>query len=280
MNVTKSATLRVPGARLFYQVSGSGPLLLMIAGGGGGSTGFNGIANALADSYTCVLYNRRGTFRSPLDDPDEDVSLEMHSDDARRLLAELSSEPAYVFGSSAGALIGLDLVARHLDQVRMLIAHEPPAEYLLPDAQRLQGDFMEMYRREGGLATLQLFLAQSGMSYEDREPGVELISTREESAANADAFFKYTLPAVRCYRLDFAALLAAPARIVLAGGSAGREYIGYRGATAVAERLGTTVVEFPAHHVGYMTHPGAFAERLRAVLGWHDSPSTLLPCLQ
>ncbi len=267
MNVTKSATLRVPGARLFYQVSGSGPLLLMIAGGGGGSTGFHGIANALTDSYTCVLYNRRGTSRSPLDDPDEDVSLETHSDDVHHLLEELSSEPAYVFGSSAGALIGLDLVACHPDQVRMLVAHEPPAEYLLPNAEQLQGDFMEIYRREGGLATLKLFAAQNGMSYEDREPGVELTSTRGESAANADAFFKYTFPAVRRYRLDFAVLLAAPTRIVLAGGSAGREYVGYRGATAVAERLGTAVVEFPSHHVGYMTHPRAFAERLRDVLG-------------
>jgi hypothetical protein len=54
---------------------------------------------------------------------------------------------------------------------------------------------------------------------------------------------------------------------VIAGGSAGREYIGYRGATAVAEHLGTAVVEFPSHHVGYMTHPRAFAERLGKVLG-------------
>jgi pimeloyl-ACP methyl ester carboxylesterase len=238
----------------------------MIAGGGGASAGFNGIANLLADTYTCVLYDRRGTLRSPLDNPDEDVSLEMHSDDAHRLLAELSSEPAYVFGSSGGALIGLDLVARHPHQVRTLVAHEPPAEYLLPAAQQLQGDFLGIYHREGGLAALKLLAPQSGISYQDREPGVDLAVTQEESAANADALFKYTFPAVRRYRLDFAALLAAPTRIVLAGGSVGREYIGYRAATAVAQRLATTVVEFPNHHVGYMTHPRAFAERLRAVL--------------
>ena len=118
MSVTKSGTLRVPGARLSYQVSGSGSLLLMISGGGGSRAGFNGIANLLADSYTCVLYDRRGTSQSPLDDPDEDVTLETHSDDAYRLLVELSSEPAYVFGSSGGALVGLDLVARHPDQMR------------------------------------------------------------------------------------------------------------------------------------------------------------------
>ena len=267
MSVTKSGTLHVLGASLSYQICGSGPLLLMISGGGGGHLGFNGIANLLADSYTVVTYDRRGASGSPLDDPEEDVSIETHSDDAHRLLAELSTEPANVFSSSGGALIGLDLVARHPEQVRTLVAHEPPAEYLLPAAEQLQGNPLEIYHREGALGALKWFGASVGMSYEDHEPGVEFLAVQQESAANADAFFKYTFLAVSRYRLDFAALLAAPTRIVIAGGSAGRAYVGYRGATAVAERLATTVVEFPSHHVGYRTHPKAFAVRLRDVLG-------------
>jgi len=59
MNVTQSGTLRVPGASLFYQVRGSGPLLLMIAGGGGGSAGFNGIANYLAEVPSAVRSTTR-----------------------------------------------------------------------------------------------------------------------------------------------------------------------------------------------------------------------------
>jgi hypothetical protein len=34
----------------------------------------------------------------------------------------------------------------------------------------------------------------------------------------------------------------------------------------VAEQLKTTLVEFPSHHAGYISHPLAFAERLRDVL--------------
>ena len=266
MDVTKSGTLRVPGASLSYQVCGSGPLLLMISGGGGGHLGLNGIANLLADAYTIVTYDRRGASGSPLDDSEEDVSLETHSDDAHHLLAELSTEPANVFSSSGGALIGLDLVARHPEQVGTLVAHEPPAEYLLPAAERLPEDLLEIYHREGGLAALKLIAMHSGMNYEDRETDVELVAIQQESATNADAFFKYNFRAVGRYRLDFAALLAAPTRIVVAGGSAGRAYVGYCGAVAVAERLGTTVVEFPSNHIGYRTHPRAFAERLRQVL--------------
>ena len=114
MSSMKSNILCVPGASLYYEVRGSGPLLLLIAGGGGGGSGdWNGFVNHLTDSYTVVTYDRRGALHSTLDNPVEDIPLKMHSDDAHRLLAELSTEPAYVFGSSAGALIGLDLVTRH-----------------------------------------------------------------------------------------------------------------------------------------------------------------------
>lgn len=268
MSLTKSDTLRVPGASLYYEIRGSGPLLLMIAGGGGGGAGdWNGFVNYLTDAYTVVTYDRRGSLRSTLDNPDADVPLEIHSNDAHLLLKELATEPAYVFGSSAGALIGLDLAARYPEQVRTLVAHEPPAHYLLPDAEQSSEDPLETYRREGGLAALKKFGARIGLNYENRESGVELPQQSPQGTFNADALFAYTFLAVRRYRLDIAALLAASTRIVLAGGSAGREYVGYRGATAVAERLGTSVVEFPSHHAGYITHPKAFAERLRTVLG-------------
>ncbi len=172
-----------------------------------------------------------------------------------------------MFGTSAGALVGLDLVAHHSEQVRLLVAHEPPAHYLLPEEDLSQEHSLEIYRREGGLAALRRYAARIGINYEDREPGVALPLGSREEAANADAFFQYTFLAVRRYRLDFAALAAAPTQIVLAGGSAGRAYRAYRCTLAVAERLGTTVVEFPSDHMGYMTHPQAFAERLREVLG-------------
>src|SRR5438067_516712 len=114
MSLVKSDILRVPGANLYYEVRGSGPILLMIAGGGGGGAGdWNGFVNHLVVSYTVVTYDRRGALRSTLDDLSADIPLETHADDAHYLLEALTTELAYVFGSSAGALIGLDLVARY-----------------------------------------------------------------------------------------------------------------------------------------------------------------------
>ncbi|GHO85939.1 alpha/beta fold hydrolase [Dictyobacter formicarum] len=272
MNLPKSDTLPVPGATLYYEVRGAGPLLLMIAGGGGGSS-FNGIASILASQYTVVTYDRRGAGRSTLDDVSADIPLETQGDDAHHLLAALTNEPAYVFGSSAGALIGLDLVARYPEQVRTLISHEPPAHYLLPDDEQQSPEKpLELRNREGASAALMKYMAQSGVRYDDLEPGVELPPlNREVSDAHAEAFFAHTFLAVRRYRLNVPALLAAPTRIVLAGAEAGHEFVAYRCAVAVAEQLGTTVVDFPSHHAGYISHPKAFAQKLSEVL--QDEPA-------
>jgi pimeloyl-ACP methyl ester carboxylesterase len=84
---------------------------------------------------------------------------------------------------------------------------------------------------------------------------------------NRESFFKHDAGAVGRYMLDIAALQAAPTRIVLAGGQEGREYFPYRCAAALAQRLGTVVVEFPGSHAGFVDHPSEFAERLRQILG-------------
>jgi pimeloyl-ACP methyl ester carboxylesterase len=52
-------TLDVPGARLYYERRGTGPLLLMI-GSPMDSTGFASLAGALAGEYTAVTYDPRG----------------------------------------------------------------------------------------------------------------------------------------------------------------------------------------------------------------------------
>ena len=99
----ESALLQVPGAGLRYEVHGSGPVLLLIVGGNGDPGVFGPLANELADRYTVVSYVRRGFSGSPLDGPVADERIATDSDDAHRLLAHLTSEPAHVFGSSSAA---------------------------------------------------------------------------------------------------------------------------------------------------------------------------------
>jgi len=82
MQTTQSNTLRVPGATLYHEVRGSGPVLLLICGGVYDAAGYAALADRLADRYTVVTYDRRGNSRSPLDGPPAPQRIEVHGDDA------------------------------------------------------------------------------------------------------------------------------------------------------------------------------------------------------
>lgn len=260
-------TLRVAGATLFYRVAGSGPLLLILPGGDGTADSADTLRAQLVDRYRVVTYDRRGLSQSRLDAPPEGLTLSTHSDDAHRLLAALTNEPACVLGSSIGALIGLDLVARHSEQVRILVAHEPPIWELLPEAERdratrAQEDAEDTFQREGVVAAFQKFIALASVDYADREPDAVLAPPTSQRETNLSFFFTYDSPAVRRYRLDISALKASSTRIVPAGGQSAPDSAPYRATAALAAALGETLVEFPGGHTGWLLRPRAFAARL------------------
>src|ERR1700687_129353 len=106
----KIGTLKVPGASLYYEVQGSGPVLLMMPGGPADATAFRSIARELAHHYSVVTYDPRGLSRSTLEGPlDEERIVEVFADDVHRLLAAVTKEKADVFGSSGGARVQLGL---------------------------------------------------------------------------------------------------------------------------------------------------------------------------
>ena len=129
--------LTVPGARLYYETHGSGPLLLMIPGAPGTAKVFTGVTDHLAAHYTVVTYDRRGFSRSPLDGPQEyEYRLGTDADDVRRLIEHVSDEPATVFGSSSGGVVALAVLTHHPVVVHTLVPFEPVAVRQLPDGQK------------------------------------------------------------------------------------------------------------------------------------------------
>src|SRR6202048_1951789 len=145
--------LAVPGASLYYEVRGSGPVLLMMPGGPADATAFRTIAGQLAPHYTVVTYDPRGLSRSKLDSPlEEERIVEVFADDVHRLLAAVTTEKADVFASSGGAVIALELAARHPEQLKTVVSHEPPAPTLQPDPAHVRAVMEEIaatYRTEG-----------------------------------------------------------------------------------------------------------------------------------
>ncbi len=271
-SVPREGQLPVPGATLFYRVHGTGPLLVLLQGGAGDADGTVGVVRQLLDRFTVVTYDRRGLVRSPLDDPTVVPDIRTHADDVHRLLAAVTSEPAFVAGFSFGALVGLDLLARYSGQVRRLLAHEAPTPQVLPEParthmQQRQREVEITFAREGPLAAMQAFAALAGLDFDDVEPGLELPRPTPQYAVNVGFFLAHDAPAARAYQVDLAALRRVATQMIVAAGSANRDQPVHRCAAALAEAMGTPLVEFPGGHNGFVTHPRAFAARLQDVFG-------------
>ncbi|MGA8115329.1 MAG: alpha/beta fold hydrolase [Actinocatenispora sp.] len=279
MTATAVHHLDVPGARLHYETRGSGPVLLMICGGHTDAGIFAAVAGLLAERHTVVTYDPRGNSRSTLDGPPTDQRIEVHADDARRLVEAVGEGPVSVFGSSSGAIVALDLVARHPDRVRTAVVHEPPAVTLLPDAERHRAFFAgvyDTYRRDGTEAALRMFAAGVGLEEGGGPPAPgdaappatppEMLEMVRRMTGNLDFFLAHEVRSFTDHVPDVPALARAGTRIVLAGGEESRAHLPYLPNTVLAERLGLTIVDFPGDHTGYVSRPEPFAALLDKIL--------------
>ncbi|MEV6570387.1 alpha/beta hydrolase [Streptomyces sp. NPDC051577] len=274
-------TLKVPGATLRYETCGSGPALLLLPGGGADAAVWDPLADTLADHFTVVACDPRGTTRSPLDGPPEDQSPAEQADDAALLLAAVTDEPAYVLGISAGAIVAVDLLQRHPDLVRRVVAHEPPLVELLPDAAQQRSFFasvVQAHRERGVEAAMAVMAAGTGgddgaagpgTGGERRAPAAHTPPPPEvfrRMSANAPFFLEHQLRQFTGHVPDLDALAPHADRLVPAAGEESRGLLLRRPAEALARRLGVELAEFPGGHVGCVERPAAFADRLLDVL--------------
>jgi pimeloyl-ACP methyl ester carboxylesterase len=269
MATTNSEVLIGDGVQLHYRLKGEGPLLILLAGGAGDADGFDAMADHLVDLFTVLTYDRRGLSRSVIEAPIESLPLENHCDDVHRLLKHLTNEPVLVFGTSIGAVIGLDLVARHPEQVRCLIAHEPPSPELLKDPERTQAvqdelDIEEAYRCDGVPAAMKKFVEVAHINFEDREPDAKLPQPTPQRALNLQFFLSYDAPAVRQHRLAFPSLIAQSDKIIPAAGETSTGAWQRHCAQALATLLGREIMTLPGGHAGFASHPRGYAARLRS----------------
>ncbi|WP_227981592.1 alpha/beta fold hydrolase [Nocardia spumae] len=269
----KSEFLPVPGATLYYEMRGEGPLLLAIPGGGGDAGVFDDMAEVLERNFTVVALDPRGYSRSVLDRGPANQRVSVQADDVALLLAHLTDEPAVVFGTSNGAIVGLDLLARYPERVHRLLAHEPPCFAVLPDAETHLAMVDEVYallHTEGVAAAGARFLAGIGPAMKPA-PEISELSDRAARmwtrlAANGPLMIEHELREFTSYTPDYRALSEVPERLVLAVGRETRGCLPYRPAVEIATRLGLEVVEFPGAHNGIRTEAAEFARRLVELL--------------
>jgi pimeloyl-ACP methyl ester carboxylesterase len=278
-------SLDVPGAALIYDVrtaESSAPVLFLI-GSPMGAGGFATLRGHFPDR-TVVTYDPRGVERSTKPDPTSPSTPDEHADDLHRIIEVLGAGAVDLFASSGGAVNALALVAKHPEQVRTLIAHEPPLASILPDrdgALALCRAIHDTYERSGSGAGMAHFI----VAVSHREPITAEFAGQPapdpamfgmpagDDGTRTDPLLGQNIISCTSFEPDFDALQAASTRIVMAAGSESEGQMAYRGAVAVAERLGSTPVIFPGGHAGFLGgeygqtgDPDAFAAKLREVL--------------
>ena len=268
----------VPAARLYTETRGAGPLLLFVVGGNGDPAVFSRVADRLAGHFSVVTYARRGFAGSPVDGPVDDANrIGVDVEDAAALIARHGSGPARVFGSSSGAIVALDLVARHPELVSTVVVHEPPILELLddPDAwsKRLAGVFAT-YQTAGLWPAMAQFGHLVGLGRPTAPPpradsAAEIAAMRARAEDNMTFWMEHEFRQYPAYHPDLGALAAVAEKIVPAGGRDSRENgsMPFLPVITLAGRLGREIAEFPGGHIGYGEHPADFAARLGQVLG-------------
>lgn len=286
MDVT-TRTLAVADAEIVHHVHGplppaaGAPVLLMI-GQPMTSGGFAELA-ARFPERTVVTYDPRGLGASSRADGRTDNTPQTQAEDLHALIEDVGG-PVEVFASSGGAVTGLALVAAHPEDVRTLVAHEPPLLRILPDAEaavRAEAAVTEAYQRSGWGAGMAAFIAMVSWQGEFTDdfasrplPGPARFGLPDaDDGSRQDPLLSGTSAGITRYVPDVEALGRASTEVVIAVGEESAGLLTGRTARAAAELLGTAPVVFPGGHGGFHTldpmnpgRPGPFADRLREVL--------------
>lgn len=286
MTDTTTRTLEVPGATLTYDVrsneSTTEPPLFLI-GSPMGARGFATLAGHFPER-TIITYDPRGADRSTKADPMSPSKPEDHADDLHRIIQEVGG-PVDLFASSGGAVNALALVAKHPEDVRTLVAHEPPLASVLPDQEAAKAAvraIQNSYQTRGWGAGMAHFMAVTSHRGEfppdfADQPAPDPAAfgmPAEDDGNRTDVMLGQNIIGTTHYQPDFDALRTASTRIVIGAGAESEGEMANRGAHAVATRLDTEPVIFPSHHGGFLGgeygwpgEPDAFAAKLREVLG-------------
>lgn len=285
MTEPTTRTLAAPGAQLTYDIrpndDSTEPTLFLI-GSPMGAGGFGTLAGYFSDR-TILTYDPRGSERSTKPDMSSESTPDEHADDLHRIIQEVG-RPVDMFASSGGAVNALALVAKYPEDVRTLVAHEPPLASILPDrdnAKAVTRAIADTYQRVGfgaGMAHFISVVAHSGEFSDDYaqqpppDPAMFGMPT-DDDGSRTDALLGQNILTCTHYEPDFETLRSSPTRIVLAVGVESEGQMASRAGHAAAEALGTEAVTFPSGHAGFLGgeygqsgEPEAFAAKLRETL--------------
>ncbi|WP_406037360.1 alpha/beta hydrolase [Micromonospora sp. NBC_00898] len=253
-------------AEIFYEIHGDGPPLLLIPGGPGVSAVYQALGNQLADRWTVITYDLPGHGRSS-GPRDRDNTVRDQADLAAQLLAHLGRSRSTVFGTSYGAVIAVDMLARHPSLVQALVVHEPIMIELLTDAPTWRAFFDQIIHAADTEAAFAQFMAAvhagSGPGEGFIPPAIPPFSGGTEERAFS---LRHELPHAVSYLPDIAQLARAGAPIAVLAGTESESTFYGQSARELACRLNIPCTPIRGGHLGHFMHPVSFAATLSQVM--------------
>jgi pimeloyl-ACP methyl ester carboxylesterase len=288
MSDKKTFTLDVPGAVLTYDVrdaatpSDEPPLVLI--GLPMGAEGFATLAGHFADRKV-VTYDPRGVERSTRETSADVPGVATHADDVHRIIETVGGGPVDLFGSSGGGDVSLALAAAHPEDVRTVVAHEPPLPTVLPDRDAMVAamrDIYDTYQAKGSGPAMAKFIAlvmaegELTADYANQpapDPAMFGLPT-EDDGSRDDLLLGVNMVTIPPFEPDYEAIKTGTPRVVIGVSTDSDKGMAGRSAIAAAALLGSEPVVFPGGHGGFSggeygqpaDKPVEFAAKLRGVL--------------
>ncbi len=244
--------IAVDGAELAVSTWGSGPPVLVLPGGCGAANSYAALYEELAATYTVVAFDRRGHFRST-GRIAAAMPIARLADDAAAVVKRVFGKAVAVFGTSAGAVAGLELTARYPELVRGLIAHEPSLLRLLPDAEHwlsVAENLIEVNAAGHVDEAYRLLGAMIGVPSAPDAPPLAA-----ELHPEWDYLFRWEWRPLFDYEPDLRALGASRGRVTMASSAAAPDSCQARAARALAKRLRARHLVLPGDHLSPLRRP-------------------------
>lgn len=252
----KTGTVDVDGAKLYYELRGTGPSFLFIPGAEGDAEEYLRVAELLDDEFKVLSYDRRGFSRSPRPVGYIGTTVDRQADDAAALLMALDLAPAAVWGNSSGAIISLNLALRYPEVVRKAMLHEPPFFAGLSDSQPVVA-FLREATANGKAPFLRKL--EGDAIYNSLSPDYRSRLEADDTWINHEFDnFEYYNPTD-----DDLAKMQRP--VALLYGADSPPFLG-EAANWMAGRLGTQALTIPGGHGAHYDMPEEVAKAIRSFM--------------